>query len=376
MYKVLYCITKLELGGAQKQLLSLIRGLDKGQFSPCLFTACQGLLLEDALSIEGLSVRQSRFLERPVNPFKDALALIELYRFIRKYNFEIVHTHSSKAGLLGRLAAKLARVKIIIHTVHGWPFHRCQPFFLRWLYIRLERLAANWSSKLIVVSRHDRETGLCLGVGREEKYQLINYGINYQDFSRPFPRLRQELGLGARDLLVGNISCFKPQKAIPDFLETASLVREILPEVKFLLVGDGALRGKIARLIKKRGLQNNVILSGWRRDIPDILSGIDALLLTSLWEGMPIAVLEAMAAARPVVATDTGGAAEVIADGKNSFLAPPGDCRQLSEKLIALLQDASLRGQIGRRAKESLGDNFTLERMISSTCGLYDRLRR
>ncbi|OGX45403.1 MAG: hypothetical protein A3G38_00440, partial [Omnitrophica WOR_2 bacterium RIFCSPLOWO2_12_FULL_51_8] len=305
--KILYCITKLELGGAQKQLLSLIRGLDQEEFAPFLFTASRGLLLEEALSIKGLSLKKSLFLERSVRPLQDALALIELYRLIRKNNFAIVHTHSSKAGLLGRLAAKLAGVKTVVHTVHGWPFHQSQPFFLRWLYIFLERWAAKHSSGLIVVSRHDKETGLHFGIGTEVKYRLIHYGIDRGEFSRPGSRVRQELGLGQGDLLTGNISCFKPQKAIPDFLLTASLVRKALPAAKFLLVGDGALRRRVAKMIRRLKLQEGVILSGWRMDIPEILSALDAFLITSRWEGMPIAALEAMAAAKPVVATDTGG---------------------------------------------------------------------
>ncbi|TAN59363.1 glycosyltransferase family 1 protein, partial [bacterium] len=157
---ILYVITKLELGGAQKHLLSLIANLDKSKFNIFLFTSKEGLLLNDVLAISGLYIKTSPNLTRPINFFKDLPALFEIYSFIRKHNIDIVHTHSSKAGIVGRLAARLAKVKIIIHTVHGWPFNDYQRFIVRYIYIWLERLAARLSDKLIIVSCFDKKKGL------------------------------------------------------------------------------------------------------------------------------------------------------------------------------------------------------------------------
>ncbi len=368
----LYVITKLELGGAQKQLLSLINHLDKEKFNPFLFTARNGLLLPEALSINELTLKKSRYLERPINPLKDLLALIEIYGFIKKNNIEIVHTHSSKAGILGRLAARLARVKIIVHSVHGWSFNDYQPKIVRLFFIWLERLAASFTDKLIVVSNYDKQKGLDKHIGRENKYTLIRYGIDYTEFSLKDQTIRKELGLDTNDLIVGMVSCFKPQKSPQDFIKLAFLINKVSPNVKFLLVGDGILRRSIERSIDKFNLQDCVILAGWRWDIPKILAVIDIFVLTSLWEGLPIAALEAMASSKPIIATNTGGIGEVIVEGKSGFLVPPGDMLKMSERLAVLLKDKNLRAQMGQNARESLDFNFTLTNMIRKNENLYE----
>ena len=365
-------ITKLELGGAQKQLLSLINHLNKEKYKPFLFTAKEGLLLAEALSINGLTLKKSRWLERPINLFKDLLASLEIYRFIKKNNIVILHTHSSKAGILGRLAARLARVKIIVHTVHGWSFHDYQPRAVGLFFIWLERLAAAFTDKLIVVSNYDKEKGLDKHIGKENKYALIRYGIDYMEFSSKCQIFRKELGLDTNDLVVGMIACFKPQKSPQDFIKLAFLINKVSPNVKFLLVGDGILRRCIERLIDKFNLQDCVILTGWRWDIPKILAVIDIFVLTSLWEGLPITVLEAMASSKPIIATNTGGIGEIIVEGKSGFLVPAGDTNAISQQLVDLLMDRNLRGQIGQNARQSLDFNFNLTNMIRNNENLYD----
>jgi len=371
---ILYLITKLELGGAQKQLLSLIGGLDKERFSVFLFTAREGLLLADAGSIQGLVLKRSKWLERPINPLKDILALFEIYALIKKNNIRIVHTHGSKAGILGRLSAGFAQVKFICHTVHGWSFNDFQPFFLRKVFIFLERLCARWTDKIIVVSSSDQQKGLAKHIGSPDKYRLIRYGIDYSEFTLSSPGIRKELGIAAQDLTVGMVSCFKPQKAPQDFIRLAFLVKQSLPGVKFILVGDGVLRAKIQAAINKFNLQKNVLLTGWRRDINRILSAMDVLALTSLWEGLPITVLEAIASSVPVIATNTGGIEEAIIDGKTGFLVLPQDMRGMSEKLTLLLKDADLRRQVAQNAKSNLNGDFALAKMVKNYQDLYRSL--
>ncbi len=373
---LLYVITKLELGGAQKQLLTLIRHLDKKRFRLFLFTAKDGLLLPEALSINGLTIKKSICLERPINPLKDLLTLIEIYWFIKRNNIEIVHTHSSKAGILGRLAARLAKVKIIIHTVHGWSFNDYQPRVKRLFFIWLERLSAWFSDKLVVVSYYDRQKGLDSHIGKENKYSFIRYGVDYTEFNIKDQNIREELGINPNDLVVGMIACFKPQKSPQNFIRLAFLVKKFSPHIKFLLVGDGILRRSIEKLIEKLNLKNYVILTGWRCDIPRILSAIDVFVLTSLWEGLPIAILEAMASSKPVISTHTGGVSEVIVEGKTGFLVRPRDINRMSERLAVLIKDENLRRQIGQNARAGLGSNFTLTNMISKTENLYEELMK
>jgi glycosyltransferase involved in cell wall biosynthesis len=369
--KLLYVVTKLELGGAQKQLLSLITNLDKERFTPVLFTAKDGLLLPEALSIKWLQTKQSRYLERKINPLKDILALFEIYRFIKENQIQFVHTHSSKAGILGRWAARLAKARTILHTVHGWSFNDFQPKLLRIFFIWLERLTAKFTDRLIVVSEWDRDLGLAHHIGFEEQYALIRYGIDYSEFSENNKGLRGEFGIGDDDLVVGMVSCLKPQKSPQDFIKLASMVGRKLPGIKFILVGDGSLRSKLQELILEYDLQKQVILAGWRRDIPRVFSTIDIFVLTSLWEGLPISLLEALVSSRPVIVTDTGGVREVITEGKNGFLVPPCDMEKMAQILLELSENENLRKRMQHDAKTSLGYDFSLENMVRNTENLY-----
>jgi glycosyltransferase involved in cell wall biosynthesis len=373
---LLYIVTKLELGGAQKQLLSLIRCLDRQRFNIFLFAANGGMLFEEARSLSGIKLKPSAFLERSLNPFLDLLALIEIRRYIKKNRIEIVHTHSSKAGILGRWAARLSGAKFILHTVHGWSFNEYQAVLENRIFVWLERITANFTDRIIVVSEHDREKGLVNRIGCPEKYTLIHYGIDYSDFLKTEDGVRKELGIDSGDLLVGNISCLKPQKSPQDFVRLAYLTREVVPDAKFLLVGDGVLRSRLERLIKELGLEDRVMLLGWRRDISRLLSTMDVLTLTSLWEGLPVACLEAMASSRAVIATDTGGIKEVVREAQTGFLVPCKDMETMSKKLICLLRDKELREKIGQNAKENLGLDFIKEHMVKSHEFLYVRLNQ
>jgi glycosyltransferase involved in cell wall biosynthesis len=373
---LLYIVTKLELGGAQKQLLTLIKQLDKNKYNIYLITAKEGLLLPVASSLNGLTIKRSRFLDRPINPLKDILALIEIYWFIKKNAIRIVHTHSSKAGIVGRLAAKLAKVNIIFHTVHGWSFNDYQAVMKRKIFLLLERFAAKFTDRLIVVSCCDKQKGLENFIGTEDKYFLIRYGIDQSEFKRShdYIGIRKELKISATDTVVGMIACFKPQKSPQDFIKLAYAVKETFPSVKFVLVGDGILRKKIENLISGLNLKSQVLLTGWRKDVPMVLAAMDIFVLTSLWEGLPIVVLEAMASAKPIVVTDTGGVGEVINDGKAGFVVPPGDTKKMVEKLALLLHDGDLRRRMGQYARDRLDSNFTVRAMVRHSENLYANL--
>ncbi len=374
---LLYVITKLELGGAQKQLLSLINSLDKETYNIFLFTAKDGLLINEALSIDKLTLHRARFLERSINPFKDLLALIEACSFIKKNRIQIVHTHSSKAGILGRFAAKFAKAPVIIHTVHGWSFHDHQPGIINYFYLILERICATFTNKIIVVSNFDKNRGLKNSIGRERQYILIKYGIDDNKFKNREGRSdpRKALGLNNTDPVVGMIACFKPQKSPLDFIKLAAAIRNRFPDAKFIMVGDGRLRKKISNLIKKLNLEDQVILAGWRNDIPLILSALDVFVLTSLWEGLPITVLEAMAAGIPLVATDTGGIGEVVRDGQTGYLVQAGDIASMQDKVEELLKNSQRRGEFIKLAKVIIdSQEFSLNNMVKNTQRLYSGL--
>jgi glycosyltransferase involved in cell wall biosynthesis len=371
---ILFCITKLELGGAQKQLLAVIRALDKTTFNVFLFTAKDGLLVEDACRIEQLTIIRSRFLERPLHPAKDLLALLELYRCIKRNKITIVHTHSSKAGIVGRIAARLAKVRVIIHTVHGWSFNAFQPALVRMAYTALERFCGCLTSRIVVCCLADKEKGLLCRIGSEDRYVLIRYGIEYELFGKACSDARQRFGIKGHGPVIGSVACFKPQKAPLDFIEVARLVHERLPDARFVLAGDGVLRPAVEKMIASSGLGDAVVLLGWQQDIPSLLSLFDVFILTSLWEGLPITVLEALASSRPVIATDTGGIREVVKEGVNGFLVRPGDPGALGRQLLRVLTDAGLRKDLSGKARASLAGDYQSSRMVRETHDLYAAL--
>lgn len=367
---ILYCITKLELGGAQKQLLSLISLLDKDRFNVFLFTGREGLLVEETRSLSLAKVKYSYLLKRRIDPIFDLLSFSELYMFIKKNKIDIVHTHSSKAGILGRLAAHCAKVKLIIHTVHGWSFNDCQPKLVKTLYVWLERLTARLTHRLIVVADYDKQKGLGAGIGREAQYCKIRYGIDPDEFCAKAKDRGQIFGIDKDTLVVGTVSCLKPQKSPQDFIKLAAMVTKEFPNVKFILAGDGRLRRRSEALIKKLKLESKVILAGWRKDIHRVYQAMDVFVLTSLWEGLPVAALEAMASSVPVVATDTGGITEAVNNGYSGFLVLRRDMESMAAKVSLLLREASLRKGMGENACKETG-KFLLTNMAKDTQGLY-----
>lgn len=366
---LLLVVTKLELGGAQKNVLDLAAGIDRSRFSISIFTAREGELMADALALPGISVRRSRFLERAVNPLKDLCALLELWVFIRRRRIQLVHTHSSKAGIIGRMAAALAGVRCVCHTVHGWSFNDRQSAAGRFFRVAAEKMVCGATRRFIVASRHDREKGIAYGLGSAADYAVIRYGIRRKDFGRG-------RAAGAQDEtapVIGTVACLKPQKAPQDFVRLAGLVCREFPRARFVLAGDGILRRDIARLIRRQGLDGNFVLAGWRRDIPEFLAGLDIFCLTSLWEGLPIAVIEAMASSLPVVCTDTGGVRELVDDGANGFIVPPGDMEAMAAVIVRLIKDKGLREAMGRKAA-ALPEEYDAAAMVRRTEQVYTDL--
>ncbi len=379
MDTVCHVITKLELGGAQEVALFTVSHLDRARFRPVLVTGPDGLLTEEAKALPGVEVQVLPPLRREIRPVHDLLALIQLVRLLRKLRPTIVHTHSSKAGILGRWAAWFARVPVIMHTVHGYGITPRQPPWLRALLVGVERLTGLVTTHWVVVSHADLERGLRWGLFSRERVSLVRPGIDPGPFSTTLSearraRLRAELGVCDGELVVGTVACLKPQKAPLDFVAVAARVCRRLPSVRFVLVGDGELRESVEVAIRQAGLQERLRLLGWRRDIPALLQALDVFLLTSHWEGLPRVLLEARASGLPVVATRVGGAAEAIVEGEHGWLCPPGDVEGLAERVCRVLEDAGQRARF-RASRDPLPKEFEIREMVRQYEALYERLR-
>jgi glycosyltransferase involved in cell wall biosynthesis len=369
-------ITKLELGGAQQVALYTLEHLPPAKYARYLIAGEGGLLDAAARAIPQAEVHLWKSLKHPIRPLHDLWTCWRLAQFMRQHKIQIVHTHSSKAGLLGRLAARWAGVPLVFHTVHGWPFHEYQQPWLRKLYVVLERLAARWTTGLIAVSQATREKGLQHGIGRAEQYTVIFPGSDLSAFKpgtlAERKTIRAELGLPVQAPVVGMVACFKPQKAPLDFIQAAGLLHQTLPEVKFVLVGDGPLRNRIEAEIAARGLRETVILLGWRNDIARIMRALDVFSLSSLWEGLPCVFAQALASGLPVVATRVEGAPEIIQENKTGCLVAPGKPGEMAERLKTLLQNPGLMKRMGALGPKG-ARHFMFPVMQKSILKLYQK---
>jgi len=373
MIRVCHIITKLELGGAQQNTLYTVAHLDRRRFEPSLVTGAEGLLVEEARGLDA-RVHFVDALVREPSPGRDAAALARLITLLRRERPDIVHTHSSKAGILGRWAATIAGVPHIVHSIHGYGFHDGQPWLTRHLYQAVERVTGRFTtSAFVAVSRANMETGLALDLFLPEKVTLIRSGVRLSRFS---PRETADADGGRAPVVVGMVGCLKPQKAPLDFVDVAARVLEqpgMEERVRFLLVGDGVMRPQVEERIAAGRLSGRVELAGWRRDVPDLLRGMDILLHTSLWEGLPRVFPEAMATGLPIVATRVDGAPEAIEDGVTGFLVSPGDVAGLARRTAQLVADPDLRRRMGAAARGRVGP-WDIDDMVRRQERLYEHL--
>ncbi|MBN1485506.1 MAG: glycosyltransferase family 4 protein [Chloroflexia bacterium] len=377
---VLHPITRLIVGGAQENTMYTAALLDPERYRVDVLsgpqTGSEGSIIEEVRG-RGISLLILPELVRQLDPARDFLALVKLYRLLRRRRYTIVHTHSSKAGVLGRLAARWAGVPLIVHTVHGWSFHEHMSAPLRRFYVALERLAASFSHALIVVTDRDIDKGLQAGIGRREQYRLIRSAIPLDEFDplrADGQAVRRELGLPPTVPVLGNVGRFSAQKNPLDWVRVAVLVARELPDCHFLLVGDGPLRAEVEAMLEKEGLSARTVLTGLRRDVPCMLAAMDVFLLTSLWEGLPRVIPQAMAMQVPVVANRADGTAEAIAPGETGYLCEPGDLQGMTGYCLELLRDPAKRQAMGRRGRQAALAEFDVRVMVRQIDELYQQL--
>jgi len=353
--KVFHVITKLELGGAQKVTLMTLERLPRERYELALVTGPEGLLVEWANRIPDLKRIWMPSLVREVRPLQDLVTLVRLWWLFRRERPAIVHTHSSKAGILGRWAARLAGVPVIFHTAHGFGFHDFQRPLVKRFYVWLERATARITTKLVVVSYANAQKGTQHGIFKKGDWVLCRDAIAVDEFLKPGPRKTRlrDWGVPEDRTVVGMVACFKPQKAPVDFVDLAARVLATRKDVHFVMAGDGELRPQVEARIRELGIRSHVTLLGWQRedDMPEVYRNLDVVVLTSLWEGLPCVFSEAMAAGLPIVATNVDGAREAVIDGDSGFLHEPHDMAGMSCSVLKLVADPELRLAMGRRGK-------------------------
>jgi glycosyltransferase involved in cell wall biosynthesis len=374
--KVVHLVTRLDLGGAQQNTLHTIRHLNRALYEPVLVCGRGGLLDDEAAKDPAIRVVWADSLHRDISPLHDLLALLELTRIFLAEKPDIVHTHSSKAGILGRLAAVLSGVPVVVHTYHGFGFHDRQPAFVKNLYVILERLCARFTDALVFVSKANIAYAADHGIVHPQDAVLIRSGVKLAGLPAPVDaaKLKMSAGIGMHKLLVVSVGNLKPQKNADDFVSAAASVLAEVPEARFVFLGDGPQRRALEARAFTLGLEGKVLFLGWRRDTAEWLAAADVFVLTSLWEGLPRSLVEAMKSGLPAVCYATDGVTDLIRNGENGFMVEPGDHAALAARVTALLKDEPQRKALGGAAASSIGPEFDIDGMVRSQEALYERL--
>ena len=380
--KIMHVITRFILGGAQENTLYTVEGLHRtGRHEVTLVTGPaigpEGDLLDRARA-SGVRVVVLNHLRRAINPLHDLPAFVQLFSLMRRMRPDVVHTHSSKAGILGRWAAHVRRVPVVVHTIHGLPFHRFQNAAVNALYVRLERWCARYSDRLITVADAMTEQALAAGVGRPELYRTIYSGLDVETFLKECDResVRERYGLGPDDLVVGKVARLSDPKGHEFLFDAFESVAREEPRAKLLLIGDGWRRREYERRVDASGLSGRVIFAGLipPAEVPAAISAMDVLVHTSLHEGLARVLPQALISGVPVISYDVDGAREVVVDGVTGFLLPPREVDGLSRAILTLLADPGLRRRMGREGRERFTERFDARRMVRRIETTYEEL--
>lgn len=388
--KVIHVVTRFDKGGSAENTFLTVMGLDKQKYDVLLV---KGMSVESAMGEEerkavghslsraeraGVRISTVPDLVRDVRPVKDWRAFWALLNIFRRERPHIVHTHTSKAGFLGRWAARLSKVPLIVHTPHGhvfWGyFNRPTSLF----YALLERWTARITDRIVVLTEQEKKDHLSFCIAPEDKFEVVHSGVGLDNFRRvrrdPI-QTKKDLGIPSRAAVIGTVGRLTPIKGHRFLIEAARGVFAEHPDTVFILVGDGESAEALRSLATRLGVSGNIRFLGWRPDVAEIISAVDIFVFPSLNEGMGRAVVEAMALGKPVVASRVGGIVDIVRDGENGLLVPPADSDELAAAIKSLLSDPAERERLGQEGKRQ-ALLYDAERMVRRIEVLYSIGRR
>jgi glycosyltransferase involved in cell wall biosynthesis len=363
--RIFHLITRLIDGGAVNALVPIATDFEGFDVTVGYGSDVDKHLVE-SLNGEGVETKQFDLI-RHFNPITAVGAVFTVARYIKQNDFDIVHTHSTEAGIIGRAAARLADVPHVVHTIHGVPFAEDRNDFLNWFVERCEILAANWTDEMVSIADVITEEYLERGIGVPDQYRTIPYGIDLVAFQSAEP-VSNLPGSEPRILMVSRLTEGKGFDVLFNAIERLDAT-----EFTLLIAGDGPLESYLESQIEERGLEETVYLLGYRDDIPSVMASSDMLVLPSFREGTPLVIIEAMASGLPVVATNVAGIPEQVESGTNGFLVEPGDSKSLATAIERLLTSSELRESWGT-AGQRRADRFSIERMLSDYESMYREL--
>jgi glycosyltransferase involved in cell wall biosynthesis len=367
-------------GGTKKHLYQLAANLDRDSFD--ISVACPSMRhpsYGDESVVAELQVADIRIhiveMRRAIDPTSDLGALRKLSTLMRREAFDVVHTHSSKGGFLGRLAARLAGARAIVHTAHGL-FFLGQEGASRKFYLALERLAARWTDQFIAVSASEKAAAIAHGLFRAERIVVIENGIEMPPASLAIDvaQGRRELGLDPSRPVVGTVSRFNPQKDPFTLVRAVAHMNRAAHEVQFVWCGDGQLKPQAKSLARDLGVRNSIVFVEYCQDVLRLMALLDVFVASSLFEGLPYTLLEVMSMGKPVVATDVTGTRDVVVHGRTGLLVPAQDPSALSRAVLDLVHAPERARCMGQAGQDLVARRFTLNKMIGATEQVYRQL--
>ena len=368
--KICHVITRMIVGGAQENTLFTVVGHIQKGHEVVLITGPspgpEGELLKNS-DFPKFEIIELPELVREMNPKKDYLAYKELKKIFAERKFDVVHTHSSKAGIIGRAAAWKAEVPFVAHTVHGQAFHTYEKSWKNLFYIAAERWAAKRCHKIYAVAQAMIDQCVEAKVALREKYKVVYSGMEIGDFlnSKPEPELRKKLGIPEDVKVVGTVSRLFPLKGYEYFLPVAYSIAKICPDVHFLIVGDGSLRQWMDEKIARIGMTDKFHFAGLvpPGEVYRYIALMDILIHLSLREGLPRCVVQALASGKPAIGFKLDGTPEVVIDGKTGYCAPAKDVKTVMASAVHILSDSELAQKMGENGKKMVAEKFNWHKM-------------
>jgi glycosyltransferase involved in cell wall biosynthesis len=383
--RVTHIITRLVRGGAAQVVLSNAAGLDKSRFKSTIVcgpeSGSEGDCFEDARR-HGVPVHIIPSLVRDISPVKDLKALLNMIDILRRTRVDIVHTHTSKAGVLGRFAAAISGIRAVVHSPHGHIFGKDanipgvtgRPLRKAFFYF-LERAAAPQARKIVTLTARNRNDHIALGLASPSKLSVLHNAVDVDCFEAAKPKrdaMRAELGYEPDDCVIGIIGRLTSEKGHKSLLEAFCTVSKKMPKVRLLVVGGGPLRGELERAARELELDDCVRFLGVREDVPELMSASDIVALASTYEGLGIVLLEAMALGKPVVATRVGGVPEIVVGGETGLLVGPNDPQAMADAIERLARDENMCARMGNAGKKRVQESFTMPIMLKRLEKLYE----
>jgi glycosyltransferase involved in cell wall biosynthesis len=368
--KVAQVVTLSEMGGAQKHVLLLSTELKNKGYDVTIFTSAGGKLIDRAKE-NGIKVVLVNDMVRDINLSKDIKAVKNLYKLFKEGRFDIVHCHSSKAGILARIAAKLAGTKKIIYTAHGFVFNEPMSNIKRTVYIYIERVGAMLGDKVIAVSKKDCDSALENRLARQDKLAFIPNAIPEirSDSLRAADEVKRELQIPEDEFVIGTISNFYDTKGHVYLIEAVKRLYQEGYRFKTVFAGAGPKIDDMKSMAKESG---DIMFLGYREDNYDIMNILDLFVLPSIKEGMPYVILEAMSLGKPVLCTKVGALTDMISDGTNGYIVEPQDSGLIYDKLKWILENRDKLGAVGRAGEKYVSDNFSMSKFTESVISIYE----